>query len=81
MIDKNSMGTKPIYEPRKVMKLDGRDMTLGACYIPGSGDHDECSEGNSAGGTCFKTGSAALAECEWSGNSAVNCTYDGNSPG
>jgi hypothetical protein len=81
MIEDGRKGTKPLYEPPKVMKLDGSDAAIGSCWETGSGAEDTCGSGNSATGYCAKTGSAATGNCEFFGISASGVCYDGNSGG
>ncbi len=80
MIEDGRKGTKPLYEPPKVMKLDGSDAAIGSCWETGSGAEDTCGSGNSATVACAKSGSSALAECEFFGSSANACSLDGFSP-
>jgi hypothetical protein len=55
---------KPLYEPPKVMRLDGEDQALGATCGPGSGAKPYCDpNGNSATG-CYDFGNSPTRMCK-----------------
>jgi hypothetical protein len=75
--EKHDIVSRPVYEPPKIMKLDGPGDSLGAdCSTSGSSAGDCITNGSNADPNCSSSGSTA-GECR-TGDTAINVCGIGN---